>query len=66
MFYKFKCEKCNTTVERQIPIDDYDKEKNNQKCNNCGNTLVRVIEFEGAFGNTGGYDSVAGRAGWQY
>ena len=46
-------------------MSDYDKEKNNQMCSNCGSKLERVIEFEGSVGKTGGYDAVAGKASWQ-
>lgn len=65
MEYHFKCNKCNTDVYRNIPMSEYDEQKDKQKCNNCGSKLERVIEFEGAVGKTGGYDAVAGKASWQ-
>lgn len=47
MFYSFRCPKCNSRVEREIKMEDYDKVKNSQLCNNCGSTLERIIEFDG-------------------
>ena len=65
MEYKFRCNTCNTLVIREIPMDKYDSLKDSQTCNSCGNRLNRVIEWSGSCGNTGGYDSVAGKASWQ-
>lgn len=28
-------------------MEDYDKVKDKQLCNNCGSTLERIIEFDG-------------------
>ena len=46
-------------------MEEYTEKKDKQTCKACGNLLERVIEFSGSIGGTGGYDSVAGRAGWQ-
>lgn len=45
MYYNFKCESCNKVLEVEIPISDYDKEKENaglkaqiekmEVCENC-------------------------------
>ena len=65
MEYKFLCKTCGKYHYINIPMDKYDEEKNNQKCDADGSPLERVIEFDGYIGNTGGYDTVAGKAGWQ-
>lgn len=62
MFYKFKCRKCQKEKEINIPMDDYDKEKGNQFCDECGCRMDRVIQWtgiaegsgEGWFGKKGG------------
>ncbi len=43
MIYIFECSKCNVQEEREIPISDYDKEKNNQVCNTCKSKMNRVF-----------------------
>lgn len=65
MQYRFRCPECGQVRNIDIKMSDYDKEKNNQMCSNCGSKLERVIEFEGSVGKTGGYDAVAGKASWQ-
>ena len=56
MFYKFRCQKCNKLHQVDIPMDAYDKEKNNQVCPACNGKLERVIEWEGiATGNGAGW-----------
>lgn len=65
MMYHFKCIKCGTDVMRDIPMDEYDTVKDKQTCNNCGNRLERVIEWNGPAKNLGGYSDVAGNANWQ-
>lgn len=47
MFYNFKCQKCNKLHPVDIPMADYDKEKDNQVCPACNGKLERVIEWEG-------------------
>lgn len=46
MNYLFKCSKCNKQESRDIPMKEYDKEKNNQICS-CGSKMKRVIEWSG-------------------
>ena len=46
MKYRFECQKCHKSEEREILIKDYDKEKENQLCK-CGEKMKRVIEWEG-------------------
>ena len=46
MFYLFFCEKCHKNESRDIPMNLYDKEKNNQICS-CGSKMQRVIEWSG-------------------
>ena len=46
MFYLFNCSKCHKNESRDIPMDKYDKEKNNQICS-CGAKMQRVIEWSG-------------------
>lgn len=64
MTYKFKCD-CGTTAIVEIPISEYDREKNNQFCPKCGSKMSRKIEFEGSIGRIGAYDSISGTANWQ-
>lgn len=53
--YKFKCIKCKKTEEKEIPMADYDKEKNNQICK-CGEKMQRVFESIGdPIYNCGGF-----------
>ena len=47
MKYKFICTKCGKIEEREIPMKDYDKEKNNQLCSKCPYTMQRIIEWQG-------------------
>lgn len=62
MFYKFRCTKCEKETEINIPISEYDTEKNNQFCEECKCKMERVIEWngiaegngEGWFGKNGG------------
>ena len=56
MFYKFRCKKCDVVFEIEIPIAEYDKKKKEQKCENCGDVLDRVIEWSGIAEGSG--------AGW--
>lgn len=65
MNYKFKCNECGNTEVVSIKVDDYDKEKDLQKCSNCGSKLERVIEWDGPATNLGGYSDVGGKASWQ-
>ena len=55
MFYNFKCEKCGKVEEKEFSINDYDREKENQKCT-CGGKMKRVIEWNGIAEGSG--------AGW--
>lgn len=41
--YGFRCPECDVETERKIPMDEYDKEKNNQFCETCGTQLRRTI-----------------------
>lgn len=65
MFYNFYCKKCNKNHEINIPMDEYSKVKNDQKCPDCNEKLERVIEWEGVASNIGGYSAVGGMAKWQ-
>jgi putative FmdB family regulatory protein len=56
MIYKFFCKRCNKNFDVEIAIAEYDKEKNNQKCIECGSKLTRVLEWTGiATGSGGGW-----------
>ena len=46
MNYKFKCTACNGTCEKDIPLAEYDKQKDKQICI-CGGKLARGIEWTG-------------------
>ena len=47
MYYNFKCESCNKVQEVEIPISDYDKEKEKQVCPICKGKMKRVLELQG-------------------
>ena len=62
MNYLFSCTnpKCNKKENRDISMQNYDKEKNNQICS-CGAKMQRVIEWTGiAEGNGSGWFGKAG------
>ena len=44
--YTFRCTSCKKQEERNIPMNQYDTEKNNQICS-CGAKMERVIEWSG-------------------
>ena len=46
MKYLFSCEKCKKKEMRDIPMKDYDVEKNKQVCS-CGGKMQRIIEWNG-------------------
>lgn len=61
MNYDFKCENCNKTVEVDINMNDYDKEKNNQFCPVCHSKMNRVLNWSGvAIGKGEGWFGKAG------
>lgn len=49
MIYLFKCtnKNCKCEEEKNIPVSDYDTEKEKQVCSNCGAKMQRVIEWGG-------------------
>jgi predicted nucleic acid-binding Zn ribbon protein len=47
MYYRFQCTKCKCEEEKNIPVSDYDREKEKQICSNCGAKMQRVIEWNG-------------------
>lgn len=49
MYYRFICtnKNCGCEEEKNIPVSDYDKEKEKQVCSNCGAKMQRVIEWKG-------------------
>jgi len=47
MIYNFGCQKCKKEFEIDIPMKDYDKEKNNQVCPECKGKLQRILEWKG-------------------
>ena len=62
--YTFRCTSCKKQEERNIPMKDYDTEKNKQICT-CGAKMERVIEWSGIATDIGGYSEVGGVAKWQ-
>lgn len=46
MNYLYKCPNCKKQEYRDIPMKEYDREKNNQICS-CGTKMERVIEWSG-------------------
>ena len=61
MYYNFKCESCNKVHEVEIPISDYDKEKEKQVCPICKCKMKRVLEWQGIA--MGGGDGWCGKKG---
>jgi len=56
MYYNFRCKNCNRLHPVDIPMADYDKEKDSQKCPDCKGKMERVIEWQGiATGNGAGW-----------
>ena len=62
MIYRFRCNVCNRTFDIDIPMSDYDNQKNKQICPVCYAVdsnqvlLKRVIEWTGiASGNGSGW-----------
>lgn len=62
MKYKFRCPVCRSTINIDIPIEDYDNQKDKQICPVCYAVdsnqvlLKRVIEWSGiASGNGTGW-----------
>lgn len=59
MLYKFRCPSCNYTTEIDIPISEYDDQKDKQICPVCyavdSNqvSLKRVIEWTGIASGSG-------------
>ena len=60
MFYLFCCNSCHKKENRDIPMNEYDKEKNIQICS-CGAKMQRVIEWSGIAEGSG--DGWFGKAG---
>ena len=60
MKYLFSCTKCSKKENRDIPMNQYDTEKNKQICT-CGAKMERVIEWSGiAEGSGSGWFGKAG------
>ena len=54
MYYNFKCKNCHKLHPVDIPMADYDKEKDNQVCPDCKGKMERVIEWQGIATSSGG------------
>lgn len=65
MIYDFDCIICKKEIEVEIPISNYDKEKDKQKCPVCNSILKRKLEWKGPATINGGYEAIGGRAKWQ-
>ena len=65
MTYQFSCEQCSKTIEVEIPMSEYDSQKDKQFCPKCNSKLKRVIEWGGMAYHVGGYSEEAGAANWQ-
>ena len=56
MKYRFICTECKCEEEKEIPIKDYDEQKEKQICSSCGGKMQRLLEWEGiATGNGEGW-----------
>ena len=49
MKYRFICtnKNCGAEEEKEIPIKDYDEQKEKQICFSCGGKMQRLLEWEG-------------------
>jgi predicted nucleic acid-binding Zn ribbon protein len=49
MYYRFICtdKNCGCEEEKNIPVADYDREKEKQICSNCGAKMQRLLEWSG-------------------
>lgn len=68
MQYRWRCNACLRDFDEDVKVTEYDKFKEEaHHCPLCGKLshFERIIEFDGAIGATGGYDTVAGTAKWQ-
>ena len=65
MTYQFSCEQCSKTIEVEIPMSEYNSQKDKQFCPDCNSKLKRVIEWNGMAYRVGGYSEEAGAAKWQ-
>jgi len=63
MTYLFECEECDEKKEVDIPMSEYDNQKNNQICD-CGGKLHRVIQFDGAVGLCSGMYGTNSNGSW--
>ena len=60
MNYDFKCVKCGVTIEKDIPLAEYDRQKDSQVCF-CGGEMKRVLEWKGiATGSGEGWHGARG------
>lgn len=61
MIYEFKCPACKKELEIDIPMKDYDKEKDKQLCPECNSKITRVLSWKGvAIGSGDGWFGKAG------
>ena len=44
--YTFRCEKCNKQEEINIPMSEYDEEKDKQVCVHCGGKTQKGIGIQ--------------------
>ena len=47
MKYNFICKSCGAEEEKEIPIKDYDEQKEKQVCPACGGKMQRLLEWCG-------------------
>ena len=47
MYYRFSCTECKCEEEKNIPVKDYDTEKEKQVCSACGGKMQRLLEWKG-------------------
>lgn len=47
MVYNFICDNCGKEFEIDIPVQQYDEQKDKQVCKECGSHLQRKIEWHG-------------------
>lgn len=62
--YDFQCTECSNIEEKDIPMSEYDKEKDKQICSRCGSKAVRVWNTTVGVSLCSGMYGIDGKSGW--
>lgn len=65
MKYCFVCRSCDNEEEKDIPMADYNEQKEKQVCSKCGGKMARKFEaFKGAVTLCSGMYGIDSGKGW--